>query len=53
VGSGYPSDPTTVSFLDSYIATHRRPPSCSRRSWKTVAFLVNKLHQSTLSEFFP
>ncbi|MDT8358455.1 MAG: ribonuclease HII [Methanomicrobiaceae archaeon] len=53
VGSGYPSDPFTLSFLDTYIAAHRHPPPCSRRSWKTVSFMVNKLHQSTLSEFFP
>ena len=53
VGTGYPSDPVTLSFLDAYIAVHRRPPACSRSSWKTVAFLMNKLHQSTLSKFFP
>jgi ribonuclease HII len=35
VGSGYPSDPTTRSFLDSYVAEHGRLPDCARASWKT------------------
>jgi ribonuclease HII len=35
VGSGYPGDPTTRSFLDAYVAEHGRLPECVRASWKT------------------
>jgi ribonuclease HII len=35
VGSGYPGDATTRSFLDSYVGEHGRLPDCARASWKT------------------
>jgi ribonuclease HII len=34
-GSGYPSDPRTVSFLKDWLRTNGRYPAFSRRSWKT------------------
>jgi ribonuclease HII len=61
VGSGYPSDPTTRSFLDSYVSEHGRLPDCARASWKTSedALAANGIvddgssvdDQSTLGEF--
>lgn len=61
VGSGYPSDPTTRSFLDSYVGEHGRLPDCARASWKTSedalsahGIVDSKLtpdDQSTLEEY--
>ncbi len=51
IGSGYPSDPATISFLSSYIEKHHHPPACARRSWKTVGTLLAKLSQATLPDF--
>lgn len=47
IGSGYPSDPTTIEFLKSYIQDYGNPPPCARRSWKTVA----NLYQTTIRDF--
>ncbi len=56
VGSGYPGDPTTRSFLDSHVSEHGRLPDCARASWKTSeeALAANGTEaedQSTLGEF--
>lgn len=48
VGSGYPSDPVTIAFLESYIGQHRCPPACARKSWKTVSVLMAKRSQMKL-----
>jgi ribonuclease HII len=34
-GSGYPSDPRTLSFLRGWMAEHAEPPSFARLTWKT------------------
>ncbi len=47
IGSGYPSDPTTIEFLRGYIREYGNPPSCARRSWKTVT----NLYQTTMRDF--
>jgi len=52
IGSGYPSDPVTVKYLESYIDTYRRPPPIARKSWKTVTVLIGKREQSNLERFF-
>ncbi len=52
VGSGYPSDAATVSFLTEYIREHKTPPSCARRSWQTVDDIIAKCSQQSLSAFF-
>ncbi|MFB6227543.1 MAG: ribonuclease HII [Halobacteriales archaeon] len=61
VGSGYPSDPTTRSFLESYVSEHDGLPDCARASWTTSedALAANGIvedgsgekDQSTLGEF--
>lgn len=48
IGSGYPSDPETVHYLKEYISRHRRPPSCARASWRTIADLIAKVEQQPL-----
>ena len=52
IGSGYPSDPVTITYLNAYIETHKVPPPIARTSWKTVSAILNMRAQSRLSEFF-
>jgi ribonuclease HII len=51
IGSGYPSDPVTISFLNSYIDEHRVPPPIARKSWKTVSAILSKKSQRSLNDF--
>lgn len=51
VGSGYPSDPTTRSFLAAYVETEGELPDCARRSWSTCEDLLAAVEQSGLTEF--
>ncbi len=51
LGSGYPSDPTTREFLESYLAETGQFPACARRSWKTCKELRARAEQSGLSDF--
>lgn len=51
IGSGYPSDPVTIRFLNSYIDEHRVPPPIARKSWKTVSAILTKKTQSSLRDF--
>ena len=51
IGSGYPSDPVTIRFLNSYIDQHRIPPPIARKSWKTVSAILAKKTQSSLKDF--
>ena len=52
IGSGYPADPVTIRYLESYIAEHKTPPPIARKSWKTVIAMLGKREQSNLSKFF-
>lgn len=51
VGSGYPSDPTTRSFLRAYVDDHGDVPDCARRSWSTCDDVLAAAAQSGLEEF--
>ncbi|WP_224333748.1 ribonuclease HII [Haloprofundus halobius] len=51
VGSGYPSDPTTRTFLRNYVREHDTLPDCARASWQTCADVLAAAEQSALSEF--
>jgi len=51
VGSGYPSDPTTRSFLQSYVSDHGELPDCARASWQTSQDVLDSLDQATLNDF--
>ncbi|GAB7009357.1 ribonuclease HII [Halorubrum trueperi] len=50
-GSGYPSDPTTRSFLREYVADRGQVPDCARRSWATCDDVLAAAEQSGLDEF--
>ena len=51
IGSGYPSDETTIAFLKNYIAGHGRPPSIARASWETTRQILCRAEQVELSFF--
>lgn len=51
VGSGYPSDPATQAFLESYVSEHGKLPSCARESWATCENVLTAASQSGLDEF--
>ncbi len=51
LGSGYPSDPGTISFLSAWIETEWRPPPCARASWKTVETMMYWREQTGIFEF--
>jgi ribonuclease HII len=50
-GSGYPSDPYTIRFLETYIQEFSRPPSCARLSWETTRRIRDSLLQPSLFDF--
>lgn len=41
IGSGYPSDPTTIQFMKRWIDEHGKPPPHTRLSWKTAQRLLS------------
>jgi ribonuclease HII len=53
IGSGYPSDETTMRFLRDYITAHRDLPPFARRSWEPARELMKQagLRDRTLSDF--
>ena len=51
LGSGYPSDPTTRTFLADYVDRHGELPACARASWATCEDVVTAAEQSDLAEF--
>ena len=51
IGSGYPSDRTTIAFLAQYIAGHHRPPPIARTSWETTRQIIGHAEQVDLSMF--
>lgn len=51
VGSGYPSDPTTRSFLAAYVEEHGDLPACARTTWSTCEDVLAAAEQSGLSDF--
>lgn len=54
LGSGYPSDPITVNFLEKWIKEKRNLPPHTRHSWITAQRLLDKiLHiDKTLDQYF-
>ena len=54
IGSGYPSDPKTRSFLEMLFSEKKSIPHFVRRSWKTFTSLQEKynLSQTKINDFF-
>jgi ribonuclease HII len=51
LGSGYPSDPATRSFLAAYVRDNGTLPDCARESWATCEDALAAAEQSALDEF--
>ncbi|WP_115864822.1 ribonuclease HII [Halorussus litoreus] len=51
LGSGYPSDPNTREFLESFVAEFGELPDCARRSWSTCDDVLAAQEQSGLGDF--
>ena len=51
VGSGYPSDDTTRTFLREFVRDRGRLPSCARQSWQTSSDILGELDQAALTDF--
>ena len=51
IGSGYPSDPTTQTFLETYVDEHGDLPPCARESWSTCERALADAQQTGLEQF--
>lgn len=51
LGSGYPSDPVTRRFLETYIERHGCLPACARASWATSRDVLAAAEQAGVDEF--
>jgi ribonuclease HII len=51
VGSGYPSDPTTTDFLETYVREEGELPDCARASWSTCDDVLASVEQAGLGEY--
>ena len=51
VGSGYPSDPSTRTFLETYVEDNGTLPDCARRSWKTCRDVLARVEQRGLADY--
>ncbi len=51
VGSGYPSDPVTIAFLEKWIREKGTPPPHTRLTWDTTRRLLAEAKNRKLDEF--
>ncbi|MFP8953818.1 ribonuclease HII [Natrialbaceae archaeon A-arb3/5] len=51
IGSGYPSDPTTREFLETYVDEHDELPPFARESWSTCEDVLAAAQQTGLEQF--
>ncbi len=42
IGSGYPSDPETIGFLEKWVAEHGKLPDFARSSWETSKRIMDR-----------
>jgi ribonuclease HII len=50
-GTGYPSDPRTISFLKDWIKKNKEFPDFVRKSWLTAQLIKEEKEQSRLMDF--
>jgi len=53
IGSGYPSDEETVTFVRAWLASHSEHPDWLRRSWSTMKRVKPVPPAVTLEQFVP
>lgn len=46
IGSGYPSDRKTITFLENWVREHGSLPDFARSSWETSKNIIEKLRQT-------
>jgi ribonuclease HII len=51
IGSGYPSDPITMDFLEKWIRENHDSPPHARRSWETTKRIMRGASTRKLNEF--
>ncbi len=51
VGSGYPGDDTTRTFLRDFVHERGQLPACARESWQTSRDILGELDQAALTDF--
>lgn len=51
IGSGYPSDPETVEWLDNWFKENKFPPAIARKTWETIERRMAVKRQKGLEEF--
>lgn len=51
IGSGYPSDTTTIQFLERWIEERGEPPPHTRLSWKTAQRLLDRAKSKKINEY--
>jgi len=49
MGSGYPHDPDTISFLCNWVKKNKKLPPFARKSWETSKNIENSVFQKKLS----
>ncbi|MHA1592321.1 MAG: ribonuclease HII [Candidatus Heimdallarchaeaceae archaeon] len=52
IGSGYPADPKTKSFLKKYFSKHKKFPPFVRESWNTAKRIRKEHSDSKLTDYF-
>ncbi len=51
VGSGYPSDPATIAFMESFVKREGILPPHARKSWDTSVMVLSRCMNRSLSDF--
>jgi ribonuclease HII len=52
-GSGYPSDPKSIEFLQNWIKKKKKPPHFARKSWETTKKILNEeVDNKKITDYF-
>jgi len=51
MGSGYPADQITKTFLETWVKTYKKLPPHTRKSWNTAKKLMNSISMKRLDDF--
>ena len=51
IGSGYPSDPKTIRFLENWVKDNDSLPSFARDSWETSKRILGKFNKKQKTLF--
>jgi ribonuclease HII len=51
IGSGYPSDPVTIKFLEGWVEGYGVLPPYTRKSWKTAQRILDRAKTSRIEDF--